>query len=159
MVRGLPGVDPNLQLPTTQVLSRQLHCVRRIRFFSRGQLQVWARTQQNITTEKKWPHTAPESTDPMQVRDRISNKKQLNKQKMAINLLGALNTDIHRPKTIWKFGIKKFWKFCCLWSRNKTYINYKFGIWRPRQKSLNFSIHINSSSDGTRINAARFMVT
>ena len=121
----------------------QLHCVHRIRFFSRGQLQVWARTQQNIRTEKKWPSTAPQSADPMQVWDRISNKKQLNKQKMAINLLGALHTDIHRPKTIWKFGIKKFWKFCCLWSRNKTYINYKFGIWRPCQKSLNFSIHMS----------------
>ena len=53
MVCGLPDVDPYLQLPTTQLLSRQLHCVHHIRFFSRGQLQVWARTQQNITTEKK----------------------------------------------------------------------------------------------------------
>ena len=92
MVHGLPGVDPHLQLPTTQVLSRQLHCVRRIHFFSQGQMQVWAQTQQNITTEKKWPHTAPQSANPMQVWDQISNKKQLNKQKMAINLLGALNT-------------------------------------------------------------------
>ena len=133
--------------------------VRCIRFFSRGQLQVWAQTQHNITTEKKWPRTSPQSTNPMQVRDRISNKKQLNKQKMAINLLGALNTDIHTPKTILKFGIKKFWKCCCLWSRNKTYINYKFGIWRPCQKSLNFSIRTMSGSDGTRINAARFAVT
>ena len=88
-------MDPHLQLPTTQVLSRQLHSVRRIHFFSRGQLQVWAWTQQNITTEKKWPRTAPQSADPMQVRDRISNKKQLNKQKMVINLLGALNTYIY----------------------------------------------------------------
>ena len=60
MVCGLPGVDPNLQLPTTQVLLRQLHCVCRIRFFSRGQLQVWAWTQQNITTEKKMaPYSSP----------------------------------------------------------------------------------------------------
>ena len=64
MVRGLPGVDPHLQLPTTQVLSRQLHCVRRIRFFSRGQLQVWARTQQNITTERKRPRTGSPSRQP-----------------------------------------------------------------------------------------------
>ena len=27
---------------------------------------------------------------------------------MAINVLGALNTEIN---TIWKFGIKKFWTF------------------------------------------------
>ena len=89
---GLPGVDPHLQLPTTQVLLRQLCCVRHIHFFSRGQLQVWAWTQQNITTEKKGPVQAPQAADPMPVRDRITNKKQLNKQKMAINVLGALNT-------------------------------------------------------------------
>ena len=92
MVRGLPGVDPHLQLPTTQVLCRQLRCVRRIRFFSQGQLQAWARTQQNIKTEKKGPVQAPQAADPMPVRDRITNKKQLNKRKMAINVLGALNT-------------------------------------------------------------------
>ena len=92
MVHGLPGVFPHLQLPTRQLLLRQLHCVRCIRFFSHGQRQVWARTQQNITTEKKGPVQAPQSADPMPVQDRITNKKQLNKQKMAINVLGALNT-------------------------------------------------------------------
>ena len=51
---------------------------------------------------------APQAANPMPVRDRITNKKQLNKQKMAINVLGALNTEIN---TIWKFGIKKFRMF------------------------------------------------
>ena len=69
---------------------------------------MWARTQQNITTERKRPVQAPQAANPMPVWDRITNKKQLNKQKMAINVLGALNTEIN---TIWKFGIKKFWTF------------------------------------------------
>ena len=69
---------------------------------------MWARTQQNITTEKNGLVQAPQAADPMPVWDRITNKKQLNKQKMAINVLGALNIEIY---TIWKFGIKKFWKF------------------------------------------------
>ena len=59
MVHSLPGVDPHMQLPTTQVLSRHFHSVCRIRFFSRGQMQVWARTQQNITTEKMAPYSSP----------------------------------------------------------------------------------------------------
>ena len=53
---------------------------------------MWAGTEQHITTEKNGPIQAPQSTDPMPVWDQITNKKQLNKQKMAINLLGALNT-------------------------------------------------------------------
>ena len=74
---------------------------------------------------------------------------------MAINVLGALNTEIN---TIWKFGIKNFWMFFAAFVPEIKHINNHFGIWRPRHKS-EFSICTKSGSDGTRINAARFAVT
>ena len=88
----------------------------------------------------------------MPVWDRITNKKQLNKQKMAINVLGALNTEIN---TIWN---KEILDVFAAFVPEIKHINNHFGIWRPRHKS-EFSICTKSGSDGTRINAARFAVT
>ena len=68
----------------------------------------------------------------MPVRDRITNKKQLNKQKMAINVLGALNTEIN---TIWN---KEILDVSAAFVPEIKHINNHFGIWRPRHKSQNF---------------------
>ena len=92
----------------------------------------------------------------MPVRDLITNKKQLNKQKMAIN--GSWGTK-HRNKHNLEIWNKEILDVSAAFVPEIKHINNHFGIWRPRHKKSEFSIHTKSGSDGIRINAARFVVT